>query len=183
MRKLLNIVPSLNEDIVEPADVKAIFTTAAELRNAPATGFRRFFKTKQDKLSPSDLQKAWQQAGYPDDIRDIESILTDFGFKEPEINKVFAEAFGNSGEDVYNEVEASPAVLKIAEYAKKAGIDKEIIAFLQKEYGFKESHKFSGKAVIEDIRQIFDKIVHEERTGLQEIIRSTEHTHLGRYRK
>lgn len=183
MRKLLSIMAPLNENEVDQSDVTSIFNTAAELRNQPPSGFKRFFKSKQATVNAADLQKAWQEAGYPDDIRDIESILLDFGFGMPEIDKVVADAFDKVNDPEYNEAEASPAVLKIAEYVKKAGIDKEIVAFLQKEYGFKESRKYSGKALIEDIRAIFDSIVHEKRDGLKDIIRNDEYTHLGRYRK
>jgi len=171
------------ESQVNPGDIRAVFNVASDLRGKP-TGLGSVFKSlRKDKVDVGDLQKAWQESGYPDDIRDIENILKDFGFDKKEINKVFAGAFGKSDEDEYIEPTASPAILKIAQYAKKAGIDKDIIAFMQKEYGFKESHAYQGKAMIEDVRKIFTEIVREERTALPELIRAAEQKQLGRNRK
>jgi hypothetical protein len=174
---------NINENQINGADAKAIFKTASTMRDTP-TGMGRILKSRRkSKIDMGDLQRAWQEAGYPDDIRDIEHILRDFGFDKKEINKVFGNVFGKSDKGEYNEPTASPAILKIAEYAKKAGIDKELIAFMQKEYGFKESHEFEGKAVVEDVRKIFTAIVNEERAALPQLIKSAEQQYLGRSRK
>lgn len=174
----------LTETEISQHDTKAIFNIASSLRDNPS-GLGRFFKSqRKDKIGAADLQKAWQENGYPDDIRDIEHLLKGFGFDKKEINKVFASAFGKSDDNDYDEPEeVNPGILKIAQYAKKAGIDKDIIEFLKKEYGFNESHKFEGKAVIEEVRKIFDEIVREERHALPEMVRSAEQQQLGRNRK
>lgn len=182
-RALTDANESLNEAEINPSDIKSIFKSAAAGRNSPASGMFSFMRKDKAKIDVSDLQKAWQEAGYPDDIRDIESILKTFGFDKKEINKVFTGAFGKSDDGSYNEPTASPTILKIAEYAKKAGIDKDLIAFMQKEYGLQETHRFNGKAVIEDIRRIFTAIVHEERSALPAMIKSAEFKQLGRNRK
>jgi len=177
-------VRKLTEAEISKSDVSGIFAKATELRDEPQGRFSKFFKQKpKDKVDPKALQQAWQKAGYPDDVRDIIGILKDFGFDEKEIHKVMTGAFGKDDDGEYNEPAASPAIQRIADYAKKAGIDKDLIAFMQKEYGFKESQSFEGKIVIEDIRKIFDAIVHEERRALPEMIKSTEIKQLGRNRK
>jgi len=173
MRKII-------EAQINPADVKAIFKTATDLRANP-TGFSRLLK--KDKIDINDLQQAWKDDGFPDDTRDIEAILRNAGFSQKEINKVFAEIFGKDDTDKYKKPAASEAIAKIAQYAKETGIDKEIIAFLQKEYGFKESTVFDGKLVIEDIRKLFTRIVQEERADLSAKRREQEHKTIGRNRK
>lgn len=175
----------INEAEVSKHDLKAIFNIAADLRDKPQSKWDKFLrKSAKDKIEVSDLQQAWQEAGYPDDIRDIESILKDFGFDKKEINKVFASAFG-AGEEgkEYSSPLASLAITKIAEYAKEAGLTQDLIAFMQKTYGFNESQQFEGKAVVEDVRKIFTAIVQEERYALPEMKRQAEIKQLGRNKK
>ena len=168
---------------VNKSDVNGIFKLAASLRDEPQGKISKFFRRQaKDKVDVADLQQAWQKEGYPDDIRDIEHILKSFGFGDDEIHKVFARAFGDDDNGDYNTPEASPAIMKIAQYAKKAGIDKDLIAFMQREYGFKESTEFSGKVMIEDVRRIFAEIVNEERSALPKMIMDAEKTTLGRNR-
>ncbi len=174
---------NLNEKEINRADVNAVFNIASDMRENPSGPSKYFKSLRKDKIDVGDLQKAWQEAGYPDDIRDIESILANHGYSKKEINKVFAGAFGSAGKNSYNEPEASPVIQQIADYAKQQGLDKDLIAFMQKEYGFKESHEFEGKAVIEDVRKIFTSIVHEERTDRHKLIRNEEQRILGRNRK
>lgn len=170
----------INENEIGRQDINAIFKNASTLPQGRLS--KIFNRNPREKVEVSDLQQAWQQAGYPDDIRDIEHILTDFGFAKKEINKVFQNTFGKSG-DEYDTPTASQAILKIANYAKKAGIDQDLIAFMQKEYGFKVEEKFKGKAVVEDVRYIFDAIVKEERVRLPEMMRTSEFEKLGRNKK
>ncbi len=171
----------INENQIGRQDVNAIFKSAATL---PQGRLNKIFnKNPRGKIEVSDLQRAWQEAGYPDDIRDIEHILTDFGFAKKEINKVFRNTFGNTEDGETDTPSASPAILKIAEYAKKAGIDKDLIAFMQKEYGFKVEEKYTGKAMVEDVRDIFDAIIREERTKLPEMMKTSEYDKLGRNKK
>lgn len=170
----------INEAQINPSDVKAIFKTAVDHRANP-TGFSRLLK--KDKIDINDLQSAWKEDGFSDDTRDIERILKDAGFSQKEINKVFAEIFGKEDSGEYTKPAASDAILKIAQYAKETGIDKELISFLQKEYGFKESTVFDGKLMIEDIRRIFTRIVSEERSDLITLRKEYEHTAFGRNKK
>jgi hypothetical protein len=174
----------LTETEISKSDVSGIFKQATELRGQPQGRFSKFFgQTPKDKIEVKDLQQAWQKAGYPDDVRDIEHILRDFGFDDKEIHTVMTGAFGQNDDGEYNQPIASPAVQKIADYAKKAGLAQDLVAFMQKEYGFKESHTYEGKVVVEDVRKIFDAIVHEERRALPQIIKDNEIRQLGRNKK
>jgi hypothetical protein len=172
---------NITETEINKADIKALFKNASELRSKP-TGLGRVFKSlRKDAIDVSDLQQAWAEAGYPDDTQDIGAILVAHGFKDKEIDKVFSNVFGE-GEGDYEEPTQSSAIQKIADYAKKTGIDQEILKFLQQEYNLNES-RYSGKAVVEDIRQIFTRIVQEERLARHDLIRTHEQTQLGRPKK
>lgn len=173
----------INESQINPPDVKAVFKTAVDIRNSPSK-LSKIFRSAKPTIDISDLQAAWKEDHYSDDTADIERILLDHGFSKKEINKVFSEVFGqdDSGES-YAEPTQSTAVLKIAQLAKNDGIAQEIIAFLQKEYGFTESRKYPDKAVIEDIRQIFTRIVKEERSGRTGLIKEYQQANLGRTKK
>ena len=171
-----------NEGQINPADAKEVFKVASNLRATP-TGLGKVFKgLRKDKIDVSDLQKAWKDEGYPDDTRDLAAILKGHGFNPKEINKVFSQVFGTESSDEAGDV-ASPTIQKIADYAKKTGLVEPLKSFLQKEYGFTESYSYEGKAVIEDVRQIFNAIIHEERTGRASLIRTQEQTLLGRTKK
>jgi len=174
---------NINESQVNSADAKAIFRQAAASRENPSGAGRLFKSLRKDKIDVSDLQRAWQQAGYPDDLRDITQILKNHGFGQKEINKVFTTTFGKNKSGEPNVPEASDAILKIAEYAKKSGIDQELIKFMQSEFGFKESVDFEGKALIEDVRFIFTQIIGEERKALPALLKAEEYKYLGRNRK
>lgn len=174
----------LTETEISKSDVSGIFKQAVELRSQPQGRFSKFFGQKpKDNIAVSDLQQAWQKAGFPDDVRDIEHILKDFGFGDKEIHKVMSGAFGTNNDGQYNEPIASPAIQKLADYAKKAGLTQDLIAFMQKEYGFKESYSHQGKVVVEDVRKIFDAIVYEERSALPKLIKDNEIRQLGRNKK
>lgn len=174
---------NVNETQVNSADAKAIFKQAAASRENPSGAGRLFKSLRKDKIDVADLQRAWQQAGYPDDLKDITNILKSHGFGQKEINKVFTATFGKSKSGEPDIPKASEAILKIAEYAKKSGIDQELIKFLQSEFGFKESAEFEGKALIEDVRFIFTQIIGEERKELPTLLRAEEYKYLGRNRK
>jgi hypothetical protein len=172
----------ITEAQLSNADTKAVFKTADKLANSGISKFTRAFKKKVDI---SDLQKAWQEAGYPDDTRDIGVILKDHGFSPKEINKVFSGVFGqqDSGNSKSAEPTQSPVIQKIAKYAIDNGIAEELKTFLAQEYGFKESTSLYGKAMVENVRDIFTEIVKEERNGRQHLIKEYEQTHLGRIKK
>ncbi len=172
---------NIKETQLNPSDAKAVFKTAVNMRDNPGL-VRRMTGLSKDKIDINDLQKAWADDGYPDDLRDIERILKDHGFGKGEINKVFSKVFSKTNGKV-NYPTSSPAIQKIANYAKQHGIDKEIIAFLEREYNIKESHEFEGKALIEDVREIFTYIALEDRTTRLNLIKEQDRTHLGRTKK
>lgn len=173
---------NITEDQLNTADIKAILKTASSSRDKPL-GLSRIFKgLRKDKIDLSDLQKAWASEGYPDDTRDIKAILLSHGFSESEIGKVFTEVFGSK--DGEPDVPKQSATLsKVVQYAKKNGLTQDLIAFMQKEYGFTESFNSSGKLVVEDIREIFTRIVYEERLGRAELIKQQDKLQLGRFKK
>lgn len=177
---------NISEEEINRADVKSILKTAADSRNKPS-GLGKYIKSLRKKtIDVADLQKAWADAQFPDDTRDIESLLLAHGFSKSEIKKVFVQVFGEDPDDEegYGEPpEKSDTILKLAEYAKKNGLDKDLLAFLQQEYGFNESSVFAGKMVVEQIRDVFAAIVKEERSGRAELVKQHEQTQLGRSKK
>lgn len=180
------MINSINESDITQADAKALFNKAADLRNNPGImGRVPFFKKKS--IDVNDLQQAWKNEGFPLDVRDIVLILKEFGFGDGEIKKVMAGIFGDSEDDEegYSTPGASDAIMKLVNYAKKAGIDKDIIAFMKKEYPqmCRESYEHIGNIVIEDVRKIFTAIVDEKRSALPELVKNEEYKSLGRNRK
>lgn len=166
-----------NEAQINTADVKAIFKQAEEFRSKPR-GLGRFFdKFKKDPIDINDLQQAWADEGYPDDTRDIARILKDHGFAEKEINKVFSKIYGDE------EPQGSPAIQKIADYIKTNGLENEIKAIMQRDYGFTESYSRSGKLIVEDIRKVFTNILLEDRNNLDKAVLEHEQKIFGRNRK
>jgi len=181
MRRLLDLM----ESEINPSDTAAIFKGAADLRDNPGIMGKMFKSLRKNPVNVADLQTSWTRAGRPDDIRDIKIILKKHGFADKEINKVFSSVLGK---DDSQQTKGSPAIFKIAEYAKKSGIDQDLIDFMQEEYKdliatIKESDDFSGKVVMEDIKKIFDNIIREDRYDLPELIRAEENTNLGRNKK
>jgi len=178
MRKLFEV--QLNR-----ADTKAIFKKAVSDRNTPKGPAKYIKSLRKPTIDAAELQKAWADAGFPDDTRDIEGLLLAHGFSKPEVKKIFVQVFGEdpTKKGEFDEPETSPAVQKIADYARQNGLEKDLIAFLEKEYGFTESVHFHGKAVVEDIREIFTSIVKEERLGRAELVKEHENTQLGRSKK
>lgn len=184
---------SINEAHVDKGDVRQIFNYLGNNKSH-----------RNQNLDIGSLQKAWASAGYPDDTTDIAEILKKHGFDDSAIHSAFSGVLGNG----YNDEDSSPeesgaatsgAVLKIAEYIKRAGISKEIIAYMQENYGneltaepkqgmFKRAmnygkNLFKRKATSEDVRQIFTNILKEERRGLSGLIKQEEYTQLGRNKK
>lgn len=171
------------ESEISKSDIKSIFKGAITLRDKP-TGLGRFFKgLRKDKIDILDLQQSWKDDGFPDDIRDISNILLGYGFSIKEINKVVKNVLDNDESDDDDLSIDRSAIIKIAEFARKRGIDQRLIEFLKKEYNFNESIFFDGKVVVEDIRQIFSKIILEERSARASLIKEQDNKMLGRMKK
>jgi hypothetical protein len=177
---------NITEDQINTADVKEILKKASDYRSNPR-GLGKLFKgLRKEKIELSDLQKSWASEGYPDDTRDLTALLLSHGFSKKEIKKVFTEVFGSEDEDGDGEPDVpqqSATLNKVVQYAKKNNLTQDLIAFMQKEYGFKESIDHGGKLVVEDIREIFTRIVHEERLGRAELIKQEDKLQLGRTKK
>jgi len=175
----------LTESEINKADIKAILQTASDTRNKPS-GLGRVFKgLRKDKIDVNDLQQAWKEAGFPDDTRDIKKLLLGHGFSEDDIKKVFSQVFGTykRGKEEEPDIPQQSATMnKIVQYAKSNNLVPDLIAFLEDEYGFKESVQ-SDKMMIEDIRQLFTAIVKEERSGRAELIKKYDRDQLGRTKK
>lgn len=171
---------TLYEGQINKADAKELFKTAANLRNRP-TGMRKIPGFRKDRVDVYDLRDAWADEGYPDDTRDIAAILRKQGFNPKEINKVFKGVFGDSAEKSGDA--SSPIIQKVADFAKKNDLVEDLIDFMAEEYKFTESYAHEGKAVVEDIRQIFDSIVQEERRGRAALIKKEDKAQLGRTKK
>jgi hypothetical protein len=189
----------LSEALVNKADIKHIFQTAADLKN-------KSWKSRllrKDKIGVNDLQQVWKQEGFPDDTRDIARILKDQGFGDEEIKKAMSKTFGPSDDKDGKMAEpvASPAIQKIADIARERGYAEDIKRFMEKE--FKDDLGVSSdwaynlgkatgglvrgitgkKATTEDIRQVFEYIVLEERKERTKLIKEQEQTNLGRNKK
>jgi len=173
---------NINETQINTPDVKAIFKGAVDLRSRPS-GLGKVFKgLRKDKIDINDLQQAWKDDGFSDDLRDIERILYGHGFSEKEINSVFKEVFGDSEDpDSYEEPVASEAVSKIASYAKKNNLSDTLIAFMRQE--FAEELGLGKNTTTENIRFIFTRILQEERSNRLQLIKEYEQTQLGRKKK
>lgn len=190
---------NLSESEINRADVKAILKGASDLRNTPSRASHIFKGLKKDKIDINDLQQAWKDDGFPDDTRDIYSILQKkFGFGDKEIKKVFAQVFGDHDAGDYEEPIASPAIQKIADYAKNNGFADQLIEFMKDEFGeelglvkspgmiskaIDAGKKLYKKAVAEEVRQIFTAIIQEERINRSDLIRQQEQISLGRTKK
>lgn len=184
--RMLNDVETLEESQINNADIKAILKTVADQRNNP-TGFRKIFKgLRKDKIDVNDLQQAWKSEGYPDDLRDIKALLLGHGFSEAEIKKALTSVFGEQGidreEGEPDVTTQSPVLLKMVKYIKKNNLTQDIIDFMAKEFDFTESLK-SQKIMIEDIRQVFSTIVHENRSNRDALISQQDSANLGRMKK
>lgn len=174
----------ISESQINTADVKALFKDAVSMRNTP-TGLGKVFKgLRKDTIDINDLQQAWKDDGFPDDITDIARILKDHGFSVSEVNKVFSNVLGgsNDGEE-FDAPVASATIQKVADYINKKELTNEIIEFMKREYQFNESMFYPNKVVVEDIRQIFSAIVHEERSARTELIKKNDINQLGRGKK
>lgn len=183
--RMLNDSETLEESQINNADIRAILNTAAEKRNKPS-GLGKIFKgLRKDKISVDDLHQAWKKEGYPDDTRDIKALLLGHGFSEKEIKKVFSEVFGtekSSGKEEPDIPRQSETLLKIVKHAKNSGLTQDIIDFMSKEYGFKESFQID-KIMIEDIKRVFTSIVQENRSGREALIQTQDRANLGRTKK
>jgi len=177
------------ESRINPADVKEIFKDATTLRNKP-TGLGKIFKNLRKKeVGVDDLQNAWKEYGnrpeehYPLDTRDIRRILSNFGFDDKEINKVFGQVFGTSGDDEeYNEPTGTQNINRLIDYAKKNNLIDSMKQFLQDEFG-EELGISKDKAMYEEVNKIFTAIVQEERWARPLLLKQMEQSQLGRSRK
>jgi len=182
-------------------------------KNYVKKAFKYAAKLSKESISIEDLRQAWKEAGYPSDTQEIGDILENFGFEENDVNRVFNEILGGydvEGDDKPRDEPPSPAIIKIAEYAKKNGLKDELIAFLQQNYGdeledepedepeeiadepkkgmfgrMKDLGKsiFGRKATTEEVRQIFTAMLQEERSMRHILIKEQDKRDLGRQRK
>lgn len=190
----------VNEAEINKSDINAVFKDAYTVRNASTSGLRGAINTglgkihkglQKNKLEVNDLQQAWKEAGYPDDTRDIGQILKDHGFSSNEINKVFANVFGDEVDHSNERVSASPAVIELANYAKKHNLQNELIDFMKKEFadelGIDNGDSFFGKLkkkmFAEDVHKLFVAIIQEEREDRTLMLRTQENMCLGRSKK
>ena len=166
----------ITEGLLNKHDVQDVLKKAAEVKPPVKSWFG-----KSKGLQFSDIQKAWATAGYPDDSRKIAHVLKSLGFERKEINKVFRDVFDTryGAHDTGN----SSIVSKLAEYIKANGYAEEIATFLEHQYDIEESYSYDGKVVVEQVREVFQKILSEERTGLPKMQREFEQQSLGRQRK
>jgi len=186
---------AVQESIITRADTSAILQAASELRNKPTMAGKLFKGLRKDKVDVADLQKAWIEDGRSNDTDDIYAILKkQFGFGDNEIKKVFSKVLGASHEEESD----NSAIDNIADFAKEHGIADVLIKFLEDNYANeikKGASTKSGAAsmlknivlnrnpTMEEINQIFNDIVKEERTERERNIREQEHTLLGRNKK
>ena len=184
---------TLNEGYADKSDVRQIFNYLSKDNSH-----------RNSSIDIGSLQKAWASEGYPNDTGDIARILAKFGFDEQAIESAFVNVLGNDydtddEQEQDDTIQPSDAVLKIADYIKRAGLTDEIVAFMQENFGkelttepkqgiFKRAmnygkNLFKRKATAEDVRQIFANILKEERRGLSGILRKEEQKQLGRNKK
>jgi len=157
----------ITEQEINASDINALFKAATTPKKAGGILSKLFPTKERPKLTVDDLQQAWKEEGYPDDIRDITAILKSKGYDERDIKSIISDVLGSSGENASTE-----NVARAVKYIKKNGIEQEILAFLKKEYSLNESSQ--------DIFKIFKEIVKEEQTSLK---RDTEKSQIGRNRK
>ncbi len=164
--------------------------------------------SKAKGIDINDLHKSWKAANYPLDTDGIANMLNnEFQFSSSDINKVFNQVLGNAydEEDEEDEPKINPAITKLVDYIKKKNLTKEVVDYMQKEFGaeltdagpaapqakpgFMQRAKdfgkkiFGQKATTEDVRRIFTLILKEERKLLPHVVKNIERTQLGRNRK
>lgn len=156
----------------------------------------------RNKIDINDLRSAWAKAGYPEDTDEIKQILKKFGFDEPTIDNAISQVVGNDDPDNADNTDSgvSEVIIKIAQYIKKAGLTNDIIKFMQQNFAndikdvepkqniFKRAvnygkNLFKRKATTEDVKNIFAKILEEERKDLTYLIQIDELSRLGRNKK
>lgn len=181
--------PNINEATINKADVNAILKAAAEQRKRGP--IKRFYDVGKKEIDVNDLQKAWAKGlepdgsdGYSNDTADIKRILQKFGYGDKEINKVFTKVFKTDKSNYDDEDDAprgSEHVQKAADFIKKNGFQKHILAFLEQEFG--DEIGLKETIVVEEIRELFTAIVKEERTEIARLIKEEDRILLGRTRK
>lgn len=171
----------INEEQISDADAKEILKTAHSLRNKQS--WYNIFKKPTVEIS--DLQKSWRDTDFSDDTKDIRDILLRAGYSEKEITKVFSTVLGQSdtGDDYAKPTQTS-AIIKIAKYIEKNGLKEDVVRFMASEYGYTTNESLeTKKLVIEEIREIFQLIVNEERPNREALLRNNDFERLGRTRK
>lgn len=179
---------NINEEQIHSSEIKAALQGAATLRNNPGL-LGKMPGLRKDKIDINDLQKAWKDAGYPDDTRDISAILSrQFGYSGAEIKKIFAKVFGASNNSKgYEEPVASPTIQNIVNYAKKNGIADDLKLFMKNEFGEElglvKKNMFGRKIATEEVKQIFTSALQEDRSDRLKNIHNIEQIQLGRIKK
>lgn len=172
----------LSEGYVSKFDVEDTLKAAAELNPERNSWYKGGLKKRQ-KVSLPDLQKAWALDGYPEDSKKIAAILKSFGYSSGEIRKVYSTVFDTK----YGryDTENSPAVTKMASFIMKYDYTAEVLHYLEGQYGFggDDDNEENDKAVTEQVREIFERILREERNGLPQLQKEFEKQSLGRHRK
>jgi len=192
--------PTLQEAQIARSAVQQVFKDAAE--------FRTYSALKNDKIDINILQKDWKKSGFSLDTEVIGDILHAHGFSAAEIHEVFDQVLGdgNGYQDEDDKPEITPAIAKIAEYAKEHNLTDELLAYMQQEFGEElnkvedeepknpskgmfgkaidwAKNKFGRTATVEDVRHIFTAIVLKERTQRHVRIKEEEKKIFGRSRK
>jgi hypothetical protein len=193
---------TLTEQALDKDDIRDIFIQVSK------PGFSR------KRVDIKDLQQAWKDTGYTDDSEKIVRILKSFGYDSDARDKVFSTVFGRGENDrdssESNSGSVSKAIDIIMDHVNKSGLKKDLIAFMQKEYGEELSKEeepgwldkaagagermfgraadlgkkiFGRKVTTEEVKQIFTAIVLEKRTMQNEVIREHEYNSLGRNKK
>jgi hypothetical protein len=157
----------ITEQQVSSSDISALFKAATEPKKQSGLLGKLLGGKDRPKLTVDELQQAWKEEGYPDDIRDITAILKSKGYDGRDIQSIISDVLGSSGENA-----STDAVTRVVSFVKKNGIEQEVLAFLKKEYNLNESSQ--------DIFKIFKEIVKEDRVGLK---RDTEKSQIGRNKK
>ncbi len=180
---------AITEAAVNRSDVRDLFRAASTLRSESGIMGKIFKGLKKPTIDVADLQQAWRDDGFPDDSRDIQGILKNkFGFSDSEIKKVFNKVYGTKdGEEDLMVSKTSPAIQKIADYANQNGLGDALREFLLSEFGeelgLKKKPGLFKRMMSEEIRQVFELIVLEERSDRNRLLSQLEKNRLGRTRK
>ncbi len=162
-------------------DIADVLNKAAEVKPTR----KSFWGKKKGGFSLYDLQGEWAKAGYPDDSNKIAHMLKGLGYERKEINKVFRDTF-DTKYGSYN-TGNSQIVAQLAKYILEKGYTEEIKTFIEHRTDdfdeMEEGLDYRGKIAVEQVRDVFERIIKEERTGLPKMQKEFEQHSLGRHRK